>query len=347
MQETINLKQLSVLLDLSQTTVSRALNGYPEVSEETRKRVVEAARQHGYRPNPSARTLATGKSGSVGYVLPVGSNVELDPHFVEFLSGLGEFALTRGMNMVLSPAIKDDEEATYRRIATHGSVDAVYLSSMRNQDLRIPLLQRLGLPFIAHGRSAMKGDPYPYVDIDNEGAFYSAARHLLELGHRRLAFLNGDTDFTFALHRKQGVIRALGEFGLDEDDCLFKSKPMNEENGFRCAQAVFAGKSASERPTAILSSSMFTTLGIVRALNQLGLSLPGDVSLIAHDDVFPFMKPESFSVPLTTTTSSIRAAGVRIGELLFDASTGHLAPDFGEVWPVDLTLRASTGPVPE
>ena len=346
MQETINLKQLSELLNLSQTTVSRALNGYPEVNEQTRKRVMEAARTHGYRPNPSARSLATGKSGSIGYVLPVGSNVELDPHFVEFLSGLGEFALTRGMNMVLSPALKDEEEATYRRIAAHGSVDAVYLSSMRNIDTRIPLLQSLNQPFVAHGRTIMEGVSYPYMDIDNEGAFYHAARHLLELGHRRFAFVNGDTDFTFAVHRKRGVVRALGEFGLREADCLFMSEEMNEENGFSCAKAAFAGKTAAERPTAVLSSSMFTTLGIVRALGQLGLTMPRDVSLITHDDVFHFMKPESFTVPLTTTTSSIRKAGVRIGELLFEAAAGRLDPDFGEVWPVELTLRASTGPAP-
>ncbi len=346
MQETINLKQLSTILNLSQTTVSRALNGYPEVSEQTRKRVMDAARSHGYRPNPSARSLATGKSGSIGYVLPVGANVELDPHFVEFLSGLGEFALTRGMNMVLSPALADEEEAAYRRIAAHGSVDAVYLSSMRNEDMRIPLLQQIELPFIAHGRTIMDVADYPHMDIDNEGAFHAATTHLLELGHRRLVFMNGDINFTFAVHRKRGVVRALKEFGLGEEACLFLSHEMNEENGFQCARKVFAGTKAGERPTAILSSSMFTTLGIVRALNQLGISMPGDVSLISHDDVFPFMKPESFTVPLTTTTSSIRKAGVRIGELLGEAAAGRLAPDFSEIWPVDLTLRASTGPAP-
>ncbi|TIV27668.1 MAG: LacI family transcriptional regulator, partial [Mesorhizobium sp.] len=88
----MNLKQLSHMLSLSQTTVSRALNGYPEVSEETRRRVMDAAKRHGYRPNPSARRLATGKSGMIGYVLPTGAAVDIDPHFVEFLSGLGDYA---------------------------------------------------------------------------------------------------------------------------------------------------------------------------------------------------------------------------------------------------------------
>ncbi|RWH35640.1 MAG: LacI family transcriptional regulator, partial [Mesorhizobium sp.] len=98
----MNLKQLSQRLALSQTTVSRALNGYPEVNEETRRRVIDAAKRHGYRPNPSARRLATGKTGMIGYVLPTGTTVDIDPHFVEFLSGLGDYARSHELDLVLS-----------------------------------------------------------------------------------------------------------------------------------------------------------------------------------------------------------------------------------------------------
>ena len=91
------------MLSLSQTTVSRALNGYPEVNEETRRRVIDAAKRHGYRPNPSARRLATGKAGMIGYVMPTGDSVDIDPHFVEFLSGLGDYARAHELDLVLSP----------------------------------------------------------------------------------------------------------------------------------------------------------------------------------------------------------------------------------------------------
>ncbi len=124
----LNLKQLSELLDLSQTTISRALNGYPEVSERTRFKVVEAARKHGYKPNSNARKLATGRAGSIGYVLPVGRNVDLDPHFVEFLSGMGEHALSREVDLSLTPAPYEKVKASaYRRIAASRSVDGVRL----------------------------------------------------------------------------------------------------------------------------------------------------------------------------------------------------------------------------
>jgi DNA-binding LacI/PurR family transcriptional regulator len=170
----VNLKQLSQLLALSQTTVSRALNGYPEVAEETRRRVVEAARHHGYRPNPSARRLATGKAGMIGSVIPTGSSVDIDPHFIEFLAGLGDFARSRELDLALSPTTREDEETTYRRIVANQQVDAIYLSSPRTNDSRIRLLAELGIPFIVHGRSEGLEIDYPFLDIDNARAFADA-----------------------------------------------------------------------------------------------------------------------------------------------------------------------------
>ncbi|MCC0034778.1 MAG: LacI family DNA-binding transcriptional regulator [Hoeflea sp.] len=342
----MNLKQLSQLLELSQTTISRALNGYPEVSEQTRLKVVEAARKHGYNPNSNARKLATGRAGSIGYVLPVGKNVDLDPHFVEFLSGLGEHALSREVDLSLTPAPFERENEAYRRIAASRSVDGVYLSSMRNDEKRIGLVRSLKIPFLAHGRALAPADGYACVDIDNEGAFHAATQLLLQLGHRRLAYINGDIDFTFAVHRLNGVKRALEDYGLPPESLQHHSAAMNEENGYRLAMTLFRDKDAAERPTGLLSASMFVTLGIVRALDQLGLRMPDDVSIITHDDVFPFLKPESFSVPLTTTRSSIRAAGARICERLVDIISGVETEPVQEIWPVDLIVRGTTGPAP-
>src|SRR6185312_11430941 len=202
------------MLDLSQTTVSRALNGYPEVSEETRRRVADAARRHGYRPNPSARRLATGKAGMIGYVMPTGASVDIDPHFVEFLSGLGDYARAHELDLVLSPAAADDEETTYRRIVANKQVDAVYISAPRHADRRIALVQQLGIPYIVHGRSEGLDFDYPSLDIDNEAAFTDAARLMVQLGHKRIALVNGDETQAFAICRERGVRRALDARGL-------------------------------------------------------------------------------------------------------------------------------------
>ncbi|MEO9338526.1 substrate-binding domain-containing protein [Mesorhizobium sp. SB112] len=338
----MNLKQLSQMLELSQTTVSRALNGYPEVAEDTRRRVMDAAKRHGYRPNPSARRLATGKAGMIGYIMPTGASVDIDPHFVEFLSGLGDYARAHELDLSLSPTTIDDEEMTYRRVIANKQVDAIYVSAPRPKDRRVTLLKQLGVPFIVHGRSEGLDFNYPFLDIDNEGAFHDAARLLLQLGHRRIALINGNGEQTFAIHREQGVRRALTAQGVTLAPALVRSLPMTEENGYRATRAFLEG---AVRPTAIICSSLLTTLGATRALRDAGLSVPDDVSLISHDDVFPFLKPESFPVPLSTTRSSIRAAGARIAERLAARIAGLEEEMCGEVWPVDLVVRGSVAQV--
>lgn len=334
----MNLKQLALMLDLSQTTVSRALNGYPEVSEETRRRVADAAKRHGYRPNPSARRLATGKAGMIGHVMPTGASVDIDPHFVEFLSGLGDYARANDLDLVLSPADAGDEETTYRRVVANKQVDALYLSAPRHADGRIALVQQLGIPYIVHGRSEGLGFDYPFLDIDNEAAFNEATRLLVQLGHKRIALVNGDGAQTFAIFRERGVRRGLEASGLALLPASVRSVAMTEENGYRATRSLLE---QSEPPTAIICSSLIMALGVVRAVRDLRLTVPGDLSLVAHDDVFPWLKPENFSVPLTTTRSSIRAAGRRIAERLAARISGAETGARGEIWPVDLVVRRS------
>jgi LacI family transcriptional regulator len=276
-------------------------------------------------------------------VLPTGTSVDIDPHFVEFLSGLGDYARSHELDLVLSPADADDQETTYRRIVANRQVDAVYISSPRPSDRRIALLNGLGIPFIVHGRSEGHDFDYSYIDIDNEGAFHEATRLLLQLGHQRIALVNGDSRETFAIHRERGVRRALAGGGLSLDERHVLSMAMTEENGYRAARRLLEG---TEAPTAILCSSLIMALGVVRAARDLGVAIPGDVSLIAHDDVFPWLRPENFSVPLATTRSSIRAAGARVAERLAARISGLETDIRGEVWPVDLVVRGSVAGVP-
>ncbi|HEY5817904.1 MAG TPA: substrate-binding domain-containing protein [Mesorhizobium sp.] len=339
----MNLKQLSTMLALSQTTVSRALNGYPEVNEETRRRVMDAAKRHGYRPNPSARRLATGKAGMIGYVMPTGSAVDIDPHFVEFLSGMGDYARHHGLDLVLSPTDADEEETTYRRLAANKQVDAVYVSAPRPADRRIKLLNQLGLPYIVHGRSEGLGFDFPFIDIDNEGAFRQAGRLLIELGHRRVGLINGELSQTFAVFRERGLRQSLADHRLDLPQSLIRSQAMTDEGGYRAARELL---SVPDRPTAIVCSSLIMALGVFRAARELGLDIPRDLSVIAHDDVFPWLKPENFSVPLATTRSSIRAAGARVAERLAARISGAETSPVAEVWPVDLMVRASVAGAP-
>ncbi|MEC9462584.1 MAG: substrate-binding domain-containing protein [Pseudomonadota bacterium] len=340
----MNLKELSQMLGLSQTTISRALNGYPEVNKETRERVLQAARETGYRPNRAAQRLATGKAGSIGLIMPISPDHSSDMHFAEFQSGLAEASIVHDFHFVIMPSRADDEEQAIRWLVASGSVDGYYLAYVRDRDPRITMAKSLSLPFIVHGRSFGLELDYPFLDVDNEGAFYDATRFLLQLGHQRFALLNGPSDLDFAHRRRLGTEKALAEKGLLLDPRHTRHSFMGDEQGYRGMREILA---SADRPTAVLCASTVLALGAVRAMNEVGLKLGTDISLIAHDDELPLLKPENFSIPLTTTRSSLRAAGKRIGErLIAMINQSEPAAPEQELWKVELVVRASTGPAP-
>ena len=167
------------------------------------------------------------------------------------------------LDLVLSPADADDEETTYRRIVANKQVDAVYVSSPRPADRRIALLNQLGIPFIVHGRSEGLDFDYPFMDIDNEGAFHDAARLLIQLGHRRIG---ADQRRRPRDLRHLPRARRAPRAGRQRPDAgarhAVRSVTMTEENGYRAARSLLEQSAA---PTAIVCSSLIMSLGVVRA----------------------------------------------------------------------------------
>jgi LacI family transcriptional regulator len=337
----MNLKQFAARIGLSPTTVSRAMSGYPEVRPETRRRVLEAAESLGYRPNISAQRLATGRAGAIGIVFKGGGR--FGPHSSEFMGGLSTRLQQDGIDILVSTVdSEDDEIAAYRRLAASKRVDAVILHTPARRDPRIALLQTLGLPFVVHGRSEA-ARPFAWLDIDNRGATEMAMRHLLELGHRRIALINGDTASTYARDRDDGYRAMLESWGIDVDTLLIGHGEFTDETGFRLMQS-FLGHASP--PTAVIAGSMMSALGAMRAVRMAGRVVGHDVSLVAHDDVFPYLSPENLVPSLTTTQSPIRAAGERIGDMVLRLLQGEAPESMQEVWPVDFRIRGSTGPAP-
>lgn len=338
----MRLKDLAEHLGLSQTTVSRALNGYPEVNETTRLRVAETAARLGYRPNASALRLATGRSGAIGMVLH-GAH-EFGPHTTEFVGGMSSRLAAEEIDILFTTVDSyQDEIAAYRRAAASQKVDAFVLSSPGLSDERAEILLDLGLPFVLHGRTNISR-PIAWLDIDNTGAIERATSHLLDLGHRRIALLNGIKGRTFAEHRELGYLAALSSRGVVFDPALMSNSLFTDEVAFRLAQAMLELR---PRPTAFLAGSMMTALGVFRAIRQAGLTLGQDVSMIAHDDVFPYLNADNMYPTMSTTRSSIRQAGVRVAELILQMLAGKSAADVHELWPVELVLRESSGPAPQ
>lgn len=335
----MNLKTLSEHLGLSPTTVSRALNGYSDVARETRERVERAASELGYRPNANAKRLATGRSSIIGVSFPTGRNMLVDPHFIDFLAGLSEEAAALDHDILIS-AIKDDVGEAYKRMAAKGTVDALVLLGLHLNNDVLELMQGLKLPFIVHGR--IPSDfAYAYLDIDNHGALVQATRLMLQLGHTRIANLDGPVNQSFSKARAEGWREALQGAGITPEPAYLRHGQMTEENGYIFARELMA---LPTPPTALICSSVIMASGVYRACRELGLSIGSDVSVMAHDDDLPLFYPERMDPPLTVTRSPIRAAGCEMARMVINLINGASVEDCQQVWPVDLIFRASTAP---
>lgn len=331
----MNLKQLAEHLGLSQTTVSRALNGYPEVGEETRKRVTEAARTFGYHPNSNARRLALGRTGTIGLTLPLVHGLSIDPLFAEFLGGLASKISESESDLLIIPVGSEPEPI--RRTSHLRSVDAVIVSAPGKDDPLIAQIRAMKVPFVLHGRTN-SSEPYAYLDIDNEGAFRRATDLLIDLGHTRIGLVNANPWLNFAADREAGWRLALEMRGLAAPQAYVRSGILTEETSYRFAHDLL---SLPEPPTALLCSSMLSALGIGRAVADLGLTVGGEVSVIAHDDGLPSIRPTTMVPPLTTTFSSLRKAGEHIGTVARELGSGGDIGGYQEVWPVDIVFRGS------
>jgi LacI family transcriptional regulator len=340
----MNLKELASKLGLSPTTVSRALNGYPEVNEVTRERVVAAAKRHNYRPNARAIQLATGRAMAIGHVITVSTKHEIvNPIFADFIAGAGETYSRMGYDMLLT-VVNDAEEArAYREMKSRGTVDGIIVHAPKAADPRIALLHEIGLPFVVHGRATGAPEAYSWLDVNNRRAFQRAAEFLLDLGHRRIALVNGLEYMDFAIRRRSGYEQALAARDVPIDPALMRSDEMTETFGHRAALAMLA---LPDPPTAFLVSSMIIAIGVRRALEDRGLKLGRDVSLITHDDDLSYLR-NGDGVPIfTATRSSVREAGRQVAEMLLDiiANPGHDPQT--RMFEAELMVGLSTGPAP-
>jgi len=342
----MNLKELSHILGLSQTTVSRALNGYPEVGEATRKRVQEAAVLHHYRPSTRAKGLATGRAMAIGHVIPVSTRHEIvNPVFADFIAGAGETYAAKGYDMILSVVDDDREARTYRDIAAKRNVDGILVHGPELNDPRVALLTDLGLPFVVHGRVSGAALPYSWLDVNNTRAFRRATDFLLDLGHRRIALVNGLEEMDFAHRRRRGYEAALVARGAAPDPALMRSSEMTENYGHVAAAEMLQ---LPDPPTAFLTASMISALGVRRAIEDAGLKMGRDVSIVTHDDDLGYLRNGDGADPIfTATRSSVREAGRLAAAMLLELVADPERTPRSRLMEATLVVGQSTGPAPQ
>lgn len=341
----MNLRQLSEKLGLSQTTVSRALNGYPEVSPATRKRVEEAARRYNYVPNTRAKSLATGRTMAIAHVIPLSTQHEMvNPVFADFIAGASEVYARAGYDMLLSVVSDPEEAGIYRSIAARRNVDGIIVHAPRRGDDRLKLIRGLSLPFVVHGRfSEDEPDGYCWLDMNNRRSFERATRFLIDLRHRRIGLINGLPGMDFAIRREEGYRRALAAAGLDFDPALVSGDEMTETHGHAAAAAML---DSADAPTALITSSIIQAIGARRACVERGLAIGRDVSIITHDDQLSYFRNDGPEPTFTALRSPIRDHGRRAAQMLLDLIADPDRAPLHCLLEAEFSVGRSTGPAP-
>ncbi|GAB3260474.1 helix-turn-helix transcriptional regulator [Chitinimonas naiadis] len=279
----MDLKALSQTLNLSMTTVSRALNGYSDVSEKTRERVIAAARTLGYQPNPVARSLAMGRANAIGIVHPLEHGDVADPRFLEVVAGLTEGLAPANIDLLIASATHRGELDTYDRLVHGKRVDGFILARTLCQDERIDYLRQAGIPFLAYGRSA-QCEQYPWFDFDNEAGTVLAVERLLELGHRQIGYIHASLQYNFAHQRYAGFERSLRQHGLPLQPQWRLSAGLARSSGHAAMTALL---DLAERPSAVIVDNNLAGEGAIRALLDRGIALGRELSVIVYDGIPP------------------------------------------------------------
>jgi LacI family transcriptional regulator len=334
----VTLKDLAAKLDLSITTVSRALAGYGDVAEATRQRVIQAAEEMGYTPDATARRLQKGRTDTIGFVIPTQGPRFSDPFFSELLAGIGNEAARHNFDLLVStrPPDSEEEQAAYRRMAEGRLVDGLLVVRTRVRDNRIAYLSELGFPFVAFGRSDLDLD-FCYVDENGFRGMELAGQHLIDLGHRRLAYISAPSNLMFCSDRRSGLAAALERNGLSLPTEYVIVSDLTQRGGF---QALNELVELSPCPTAVIACNDLMALGAISAAQKRGLVVGRDIAITGFDDI-PLA--EHSHPPLTTMRQPIYDIGRRICDMLIRVIQGEELVERHVLLHPELVIRESCG----
>jgi len=331
----LSLKVLAEYLDLSPATISLVMNNAPgakSISTATRERVLAAAKRLGYQPNTIARSLRMRQTFTVGVVVPEFS----EGYFTMVMNGLEEYLLQAGyLHFVVSHQGKSDLIDEYPRLLSNRAVDGfILVNTSLNEQVRAPVVAISGHKkmenvtniMLDHGRSAML-----------------ALKHLYDLGHRRIAFMKGHRNVEDSDYRWRGIQRVAKEIGLEiyPELCVFlEENSWSPELGYPVVRDLLA---KTRDFTAIFCFNDIAALGAIRAINDAGLSCPGDISVVGFDDISSAMY---FTPSLTTIRQPLRRMGEMAAQLLLKRIQ-HPKEAYPEsvVFEPELMVRESTGAV--
>lgn len=336
----VTISDVSDALGLTKSTVSRALNGYPDIAEATRLRVRRKAEAMGYRPLSQAQAIRTGLSRSVGLVIQRSDHDAHRPFLAEFLAGVSASVSAEGYTLTLGSS--DSEAATLevmRAMVAERKADGFILPRAMIDDPRVRQLRSLGIPFVLFGRT---GDDTgcAWFDIEHEAAIARAVGHLHDLGHRRIAYLGGLSGYTYAKLREAAFRGEMEARGLPVDpdlmvaDCVTRAAARHAALGFLERAAP---------PSAIVCAVDMAALGVYHAAAAHGLRIGTNLSVTGYDGI---PEGEHVDPPLSTFAVDNHLSGQRLASLLIRRIRGEAPESLRELAEARFLDRGSTGPRP-
>jgi LacI family transcriptional regulator len=337
------LKELATKLDLSMATVSRALAGHGQIALKTRQRVAEAARTYGYVPNVAARQLVSGRSGFVGFILPIRGPNFIDSYVGEFVTGLGEGLVAHGIDMFIATAQPGQSElAVLRHIVESGRADGIVLPRIGETDERVDYLMERNFPFVAHGRLLDETRRFSWLDADSVSAFSDAFDLLYDLGHRHFGLVSISDPMTFRHLRERGLREAMERRGDPRVTLQVVGAPRFDRDA--TVASVQSLLHAERRPTAIVGLFDELALTVMEEATRVGLSIPRDISVVGFDNI----TASSYAPPgLTTFEARTRDSAHEIAEMLVEVIVKRPAEPPTRLIRAKLVARASHGPAPQ
>jgi DNA-binding LacI/PurR family transcriptional regulator len=321
---------------VSKGAVSYALNNQPGVSDATRQRILTAARDLGFEPSNAARALSRSSANSVGLApCRPARMLGVEPWFMGLISGFEQVLAARSYALTLQVVSSPQEEIeVYRRWWGERRIDGVIVTDLRDDDPRIPALRELELPALLLGGPADTG-PIPQLWSDDTGSMAEAVRYLAALGHRRIARVSGPVDLLHTRARTRGFAETSAALGLTE--AITVPADYTGEEGSRVTRRLLIG---ADRPTAIIYDNDVMAVAGLAVAQEMGLSVPADLSIVAWDDslLCSLVHPS-----LTTLSRDIPGFGAQAARHLLRVIDGEKV-DSAEGSAAHLTTRGSTAP---
>jgi len=332
------IRDVAKRLNLSITTVSRALDNYDDVAESTKKLVVATAKEMAYVPNRAARQLRRQRTDTIGYILPADSAGFADPFFSEFIAGLSDEASVCHFDLLVSAVPPDGqaEKDLYKRWVQAGKIDGIVVNRIRLNDWRLRSLARQGVAHVSMERSLSRL-AFVGIEVDSFNGMFELMMHLVERGFKRIAYIGGLPILKIDHDRLCGYHAGLESAGIKPDPTWVVHSDMTSEGGYHAAEILFAMPTS---PTAIVCINDVTAIGVMHAARDRGLAVGRDVAVAGFDGI---ADAAHASPPLTTLEQPIYSIARQLANMLLTIVSGKAVENKQVKIKPKLLLRASTG----